>query len=647
MSRSCDVRCTKAGVRGTKAGVRGTKAGGLWVLGLSYSVVLQVLLGAVLAGPGASAVDAVPVERTVESPVEGTKQVYFGDLHIHTQLSMDAFLFGTRTTPDQAYRFAKGEPVTHASGVVMQLEVPLDFYAVTDHAEYLGLLAAINTPGHPLHSLPAAQPLLDAPKTVERGKTAPASQQFAADHANQKDLLAAWQQVIDAAEAHNEPGRLTTFTGFEYTSFRAMGNLHRNVIFQGSKVSDKPYGRLDSANPEDLWRWMDGLRSRGIESLSIPHNSNGSDGRMFETRRFDGTAMTRAYSAMRLRNEPLVEVTQVKGTSETHPFLSPNDELADFEIFPYRIATSLKSKPQGSYARDALKNGLLLADKGQGNPYKFGMIGSSDSHNGGATYKEENYLGKVGLLDASPMQRASIPSDVSSSDGAKGANPSYPGDFRMLYGAAGLTGVWAEENSRAAIYAALRRKETFATTGTRIKVRMFAGFRLPPTLHTNPKKTAILKKRAVAMGGELTRGRGPLMISAEAMQDAHAMPLQRLQVVKGWAQGGQSFEKVFDVACAGGAPVNPATHRCPDNKAEVDLTTCQGVGDGAASLASVWADPEFNDKQSAFYYVRAIENPSCRWSTWDALRAGVAQRAGLSSTLQERAYTSPVWYSPK
>jgi len=475
---------------------------------------------------------------------QGSKQVYFGDLHIHTQLSMDAFLFGNRTTPDQAYRFAKGEPVTHASGEVMQLEEPLDFYAVTDHAEYLGLLAAINSPGHPLHSVADAQP-----------------------------LLAAWQQVIDAAEAHNEPGRLTTFTGFAYTSFRATGNLHRNVIFQGSRVSEKPFGRLDSLNPEDLWQWMDNLRAQGIESLSIPHNSNRSDGWMFETRQFDGAAVTPSYSAMRLRNEPLIEVTQVKGaqvkgTSETSPFLS-------------------------SSARDALKNGLLLESKGQGNPYQVGMIGSSDGHT------------------------------------------------------TGLTGVWAEENSRAAIYAALRRKETFATTGTRIKVRMFAGFRLPLGLHSNSKKSSLLKKRGVPMGGELTKGRGPLMISAEAMQDPRATPLQRLQVIKGWVEEGKSFEAVFDVACADGAAVDPATHRCPDNNAGVDLVSCQVTGEGAASLSTVWSDPDFDAAQAAFYYVRAIENPSCRWSTRDALRSGVAPRAGLAKTLQERAYTSPVWYAPK
>jgi len=621
MGLFCDVHCTNLRV--------------MRALRLSLCTWLSLLV-----------VDQVVAAQPLATPLgEGTKQVFFGDLHIHTQLSMDAFLFGTRTTPDQAYRFAKGEPVTHSSGAVMQLEVPLDFYAVTDHAEYLGLLAAINTPGHPLHTLPAAQPFLDAGEIVARGRTTPGNLAFAARHNTSESVRAAWQQVIDAAEAHNEPGRLTTFTGFEYTSFRAKGNLHRNVIFQSSKVAKLPYGRLDSLNPEDLWHWMDNLRSRGIESLAIPHNSNGSDGWMFETRQFDGTAITTAYSAMRLRNEPLVEVTQVKGTSETHPFLSPNDELADFEIFPYRIATWLASKPQGSYVRDAMKNGLLLGAKGQGNPYKFGMIGASDSHNSGATYLEENYLGKVGLLDATAVQRASVPSTTANSN-AEAANPSYRSVFRMLYGASGLTGVWAEENSRPAIYAALRRKETFATTGTRIKLRMFVGFRLPSTLHASPKKASILRKRSVPMGGELTRGRGPLMISAEAMQDARAMPLQRLQVVKGWIEDNQSFEKVFDVACSGGATVDAVTHRCPDNGAGVDLATCEGFGDGAASLATLWSDPEFDAKQAAFYYVRAIENPSCRWSTWDALRAGVAPRSGLNKTLQERAYTSPVWYSP-
>ena len=574
------------------------------------------------------------------SYADAPRNVYFGDLHIHTQLSMDAFLFGTRSTPDDAYRFAKGEPITHASGATLQLDRPLDFYAVTDHAEYLGLLAAINDPGHVLHDFDAAQPFLDSSAVIDRGSIAPGSQQFAAAHATETDLLAAWQSVVDAAQAHYEPGRLTTFIGFEYTAFRDRGNLHRNVIFQGAKVPPKPFGRLDSANPEDLWKWQDDLRAAGIESMAIPHNSNGSDGWMFDSVRTDGSAIDKVYSELRLRNEPLVEVTQVKGTSETHPFLSPNDELADFEIFPYRIATWLKSKPGGSYARDAYRRGLALEAGGQGNPYKFGLIGASDSHNSGATYREDNYSGKVGLLDATPLRRASVPASASE------ALPSYRGVFRMLYGAAGLTGVWAEENTREAIYAALRRKETFATTGTRITLRMFAGFGFPRDLHQRKDMARVALGKGVAMGGDLTRSRRPVSISVQALQDPQAAPLQRLQVVKGWMADGATHERVFDVACANGAEVNAVTHRCPDNPASVDLATCALAGDGAAALAATWQDPQFDREQPAFYYVRAIENPSCRWSTWDAVRAGVEPRAGLGATLQERAYSSPVWYSP-
>ena len=375
----------------------------------------------------------------------------FGDLHVHTRLSTDAYAFGTRATPDDAYRYAKGEPIQHPAGYEIALRAPLDFCAVTDHGEYLGMLAAMSDPAHPLSKVPEAAGLATPQTIAERMRVFRTAAAALGKHFDADTVRSAWDLVVAAAERHNDPGRFTTFAGYEFTSAPNGQNLHRNVIFRGSAVPEMPFTRLDSMNPEALWAWMDALRADGIEALAIPHNSNGSNGQMFELETFDGKPLDAAYAEQRMRNEPLVEVTQVKGTSDTHPFLSPNDEWADFEIMPYRIAQWAKSASSGSYVREAYLNGIALADRRGFNPYRFGLVGASDTHVAAGSFDETRFFSKVGLLDGTPEQRGSVP--IATKDEISG----YAEVYYRFWSASGLTGVWAEHNTRESIYDAFRR----------------------------------------------------------------------------------------------------------------------------------------------------------------------------------------------
>jgi hypothetical protein len=402
---------------------------------------------------------------------------------------------------------------------------------------------------------------------------------------------------------------------------------------------------------------MDAWRAQGIESLAIPHNSNGSDGEMFKQVDWSGHAMDEQYIATRLRNEPLVEITQVKGTSETHPLLSDTDEWAGFELMEHRVGSKLQSSASGSYVREALRTGLEMDAKGAGNPYQLGFIGSTDTHVGGGALREDRYFSKAGVQDGLPQRRGSIPANwfvgtmarwlsddlVKEVDG----RTYMAANVFEYWGASGLAAVWAESNTRESVYAALRRKETFATTGPRIKVRFFAGLDYPQGLANDPDLLSKAYALGVPMGAELpgSDGRQPSFL-VWAHADEAAAPLDRVQVIKGWEENGESFEKVFDVACSEDGEVDLATQRCPDNGAWV-ADDCRIPRDiGASELKVQWQDPEFRPDQAAFYYVRVLENPTCRWSTWDALRAGVPPRSDLPRTLQERAWSSPIWYAP-
>jgi hypothetical protein len=402
---------------------------------------------------------------------------------------------------------------------------------------------------------------------------------------------------------------------------------------------------------------MDMLRDQGVESLAIPHNSNGSNGQMFKMTDWAGDPIDDAYAQQRMRNEPLVEVTQIKGTSETHPLLSKNDEWANFEITPYRVATKLYSEPAGSYVRDAYLRGLHLQANGVLNPYKFGLIGSSDTHDAASSEDEETFFSKAGMLDGTPELRGSIPASFLTGTVVKFFDPGLVAEIDgknylasssfEYWSASGMAGVWAEENTRDSIYQAFRRKETFATSGPRIKVRFFAGYGFNPSILQSADLTRIAYRRGVTMGSDLPgKGeRSPAFI-VWAAADPSGTALQRVQIIKGYLENGAHQERIYDVACANDLQPDPATGRCPDNGAAVDLSDCSTTGTGASELKALWQDPDFDPRQEAFYYVRTLENPSCRWSTWDAVRAGVEPRSDLPKTIQERAWSSPIWFRP-
>lgn len=601
--------------------------------------------------PMAQSSEAASSDTVSTSPDAGgfnkDRNAYFGDLHVHTMYSFDAFIFGTTASPDDAYNFAKGGVVTHPGGFDMQLKTPLDFYAVSDHAFYLGAIRAMADPTSALSKHEVAQGMSELSDAASRSLKFREILQFMGTERrlellDQNIYKEAWDDIVAAANRHNNPGKFTAFIAYEYTASSGdFENLHRNVIFRGDKAPAIPFSRLDSNNPEDLWEWMDEQRKSGFEALAIPHNSNGSNGQMFKLLDFSGNPLDSAYADLRMRNEPLVEISQVKGTSDTHPALSPNDEWSDFEIMPYRIATFLKSDINGSYVREALMNGIELEEKKGFNPFKLGIIGSSDTHNATYAGDEDNYWSKVGLLDGDPVRRGSVPLPKAAEDGSRYARTYYD-----KWSAAGLAGVWAEENTREAIYEALRRKETFGTSGTRIKVRFFAGYDLPDINERNLIGKAY--ETGVPMGGDLIAesGRDPQFL-VWAARDANAAPLQRLQVIKAMVRDGQAVEIVFDVACSDGGEVDSKTRRCPDNGAKVNLEDCTVSADlGASELKVLWQDPDYDAAERAMYYVRVLENPSCRWSTWDAIRAGVEPREELNATIQERAWSSPIWVSP-
>lgn len=590
-------------------------------------------------------------ERPAPNPL---KNAYFGDLHLHTRNSFDAYIFNVRASPDEAYAYAKGGTIKHAAGFEMKLNSgPLDFLAVTDHSEYLGVLPAINTEGDPYSKVPYASDLFatDTAKvntafrkfadTLRDGKRMP-------EFADQRTEKSAWHDIIESAKKNYEPGKFTTLIGYEFTSAPSGRNLHRNVIFSGDTAPELPFTALESQNPEELWKWMDQQRAAGMESISISHNGNGSDGTMYERTKWDGSPVDRAWAELRARNEPLTEITQTKGTSETHPLLSPNDEFAGFEVMEWYIGSAQPiTKFDGGYVRKAMKDGLEIAAKVGANPYKYGLVGSSDTHNAAGSYEEDNYHSKVGIQDSTPLKRGSAPPE------GKDWSTYKPADNVARYstwGASGLTGVWAQENTREEIYGALKRKETFATSGPRMRVRFFAGYGIGAQPLTTDAGVKNAYDNGVSMGGDLVGQAGTATpdFLVTAMRDAHSAPLQRIQIVKGWLDAsGKAQEKVFDVACSDGGAIDAKTQRCADNGATVDLKTCAYSQDkGDAEMNAVWSDPEFNPKLNAFYYVRVLENPTCRWSTWDALRLGIEPNPALQKTIQERAYTSPIWFIP-
>ncbi len=589
------------------------------------------------------------------------EQVFWGDTHLHTSNSLDAFAFGNRLGPEAALRFARGEKVTSSTGLAAQLGRPLDFLVIADHSDSLGSTRR-------LYDMPASQvtdPVLrhwqdlmkQGPRESQKiigelmvhGANGTIPKAYY-DLGNEESARGIWHEHTAIVERYNQPGKFTAFMGFEYSLQPKGNNLHRVVIFRdGKDKADQvlPFGsQFGGASVDKLWDYMDRYeRTTGGRALAIPHNSNVSNGLMFELVGPDGGPMTAAYARRRISREPLVEATQIKGDSEAHPFLSPNDEFAGYGVAGWELGNLPFTLPKsnamfaGEYVREALKRGLEIEARTGVNPYRLGMIGSTDSHTSLATADDDNFLGKHTGNEPNSI-RAMEPMNLGGGEGRIGWN----------FLASGYAAVWATSNTREALFDAMMRREVYATTGPRMRVRLFGGW----DFTRRDLKGDWVRQgygRGVPMGGELHKrpGRAPTFI-VSALKDPIGANLDRVQVIKGWIDAsGNSHEKVYDVVWSdmGKRKVNaqgkvPAVGNTVD---EAKATYANTIG--AAELTSVWRDPAFDPAQSAFYYLRVIEIPTPRWVLYDALRHGAKLGKDIQKVHQERAYTSPIWYKPQ
>ena len=644
---------------------------------INGSLLVASLIGALMISQPVAASDGwVPTTDILSSSYTGKvyspyakrgipERPLWGDSHLHTALSMDAGLFGNRLSPREAYRFARGEEVVSSSGQVVRLSRPLDWLVIADHSDGMGFFGDIAAGKPELMAYEqsarwikafkeggdaAVQASLDLITTFSNDKMDP--EMFALYSPGSKPFRNLWEKVIDDAEMFNDPGRFTALIGFEWTSLIKGNNMHRVVIMRDGAVRARqvvpftmtaPQG---SPDPRDLWKYMANYENKTDgEVLAIAHNGNLSNGIMFPLEaQWNGTEFDETYVTQRGKWEPLYEVTQIKGDGEAHPFLSPDDEFADYETWDIANLDASVAKTNdmlaGEYAREALKRGLAIENRLGTNPYKFGMIGATDSHTSLATAEEDNFFGKHSGYEPSPGRMS---------------HPFMETDRGKIVGwqmvASGLAAVWATENSREAIFDAMQRKEVYGTTGPRMSVRMFGGWEF----NNQDLKNRILANAGYAKGSPMG---GDLRVKPEdanapnfmvyALRDPIGANLDRIQIVKGWLDAdGTTHEKVYDVAWSG-ERVLDKKGKLPAVGNTVDAATASWTNTiGAAELSAVWTDPHFDAKQKAFYYARILEIPTPRWSTYDAFRFGIDLPEGAPVSTQERAYTSPIWYTPK
>ena len=583
----------------------------------------------------------------------------FGDTHLHTSFSMDAGATGARLGPRDAYRFARGEQVTASTGQPVKLSRPLDFLVVADHSDNMGFFPDLFAGKPELLADPSGRKWYDLIQSGKGGEAAYEIVNSFGQGTFPKGLVyapgsrayrSAWQETIAAAEAYNEPGRFTAFIGYEWTSLTGGNNLHRNVIFRDNadRASQvEPFTVLPpgSDNPVELWKWMDAYEKKtGGSVLAIAHNGNLSNGAMFPVVEDFKKKIDRGYAEERAKREPLYEVTQIKGDGETHPVLSPNDEFAAFERWDKGnldlTVPKQNSMLEFEYARSALKNGLKMEQELGANPYKFGMVGSTDAHTGLAAVEEDNFFGKVTTAEPSPHRLTATFMN----------NPKT--NLKIMDWEAtssGYAAVWANENTRASIFDAMQRKETYATTGSRMIVRFFGGWDFVAADAENRLPATVGYTKGVAMGGDLRdapQGKAPTFLVA-ALKDPIGANLDRYQIVKGWlTREGKLEEKIYDVAASGNRrPGTDGKLAAVGNTVDVANATYTNTI-GAGELIAVWKDPQFDPAQRAFYYGRVVEIPTPRWTAYDAKRFGVRPLPGTPMTMAERAYTSPIWYTP-
>lgn len=621
------------------------------------ALAVAFLLSAPSLAMSEDAPSTQPEEREYSPYPEQTfpNQVFFGDTHCHTAYSADAGMIGNILGPEEAYRFAKGETVTSSTGVMARLARPLDFLVIADHAENLGLAPLLAAGDESLLATEFGKKLKAA---VDADDPALAWSIWSSAKSSGEDPLAdypeiyrtAWSRITQAAEDHNRPGLFTAFIGFEWTSNPDRNNLHRNVIFRGGKKNADtiiPFSNFDSFDPEDLWNWMAEFeKNTGDRLLAIPHNGNLSNGLMFD----DVTLVSkkpfdREYAERRARWEPLYETTQMKGDGEAHPFLSPEDEFADFETWDKgQLGPAPKTKEMlpREYSREALKRGLAYEARLGINPFKFGLVGSTDTHTSLSSTQEDNFFGKVAAVEptADPVRFEETVGGI--------GGPPEVGQYARQTSASGLCAVWARENTREALWDAMARKEVFATTGTRMKVRVFAGTEFQESDLDRSDFARHGYRVGVPMGGDLSQAEEAPALVIRALRDVDGANLDRLQVIKGWLDAdGETHERVYDVAVSDDREIDP------DGRCRISVGNTVNVEEasytnsiGAPFLQAFWADPDFDPTERAFYYVRVLEIPTPRWTTYDARFFGVDRPEDVPASIQERAYTSPIWYTP-
>ena len=610
---------------------------------LAPSTLITAVLACLAALPAlVSAQDAKPEDR----------KVLFGEQHMHTRNSFDAFTVGVKMTWEEAYRFAVGEEIAlSTTGEKMQRRTPYDFVAITDHSEYYGVLKEFINPKSPLSKSQLA-------KDIVAGQTDPAKAKASVtkligslvsntplpEYVTSELRLEFWNKFIATADKFNDPGKFTTLYAFEWTSIPDGQNMHRNVFFK-DKPPVIPFSSFDSIYPEDLWTYLEIQRNQGIECFAIPHNSNVSNGWMFSEHKFlgelgrEGGPIDTRYARRQQENEPLFEMIQTKGGSETHPILSPNDEFADFERFDALISLGVPAQISfGAFARQGLTQGMKIEEKVGYNPYKMGIVAGADVHSGYQGNEEWDWKGAHGQQDDTPQKRLN-------------PVPNASGESGYTVGSAGTTAVWADENTREGIFDAMKRKETYGTSGTLIRLRFFGGWGLPKNLAEQDGWVKTAYASGVPMGNDLPANAGgakaPTFV-VEAMKDPESGNLDRIQIIKGWNDPGNGYpkEKIYDLAWSGDRKAGE-DGKLPPVGNTVDLKKATYTNDiGASQLKAVWTDPDFDPSQRALYYVRVLEIPTPRWSTYDAVKLGVDPPKAVPATIQERAWSSPIWYAP-
>jgi hypothetical protein len=590
-------------------------------------------------------------DRSVGEPGRGDtgpnplKNVYFGEQHLHTENSPDAFVIGVRGSWDDAYNYAMGNEIKlSTTGETIKKATPYDFVAITDHAEYFGVMPSLIDPNSPLSKTDLGKMMQD-PNADPNAPDSAINQilgsilssvpmpEFVTPELSRSN----WARYVQTANRYNKPGEFTTLIAWEWTSIPNGRNMHRNVFWAG-EGPEAPFTAFDSIYPQDLWTFQEIQRGLGLDNIAIPHNANVSDGWMFSPNTFLGGPMDARHAARQQANEPLMEIIQTKGQSDAHPALSPNDEFADFEVDPNLINVGQPSQIKYGYMRQGLGEGMVLEQKLGSNPFKFGIVSGADAHSGYSNNEEFNFHGSHGLLDDNAAKR--LNPTVNASGAVAGA-----------VGSAGATAVWAEENTRESLFAGMKRKETYGTSGPLIRLRFFGGWDYPADLVKDSDFVQQAYDYGVPMGSDLTEttdaGRAPTF-AVWALKDPESGNLDRIQIIKAFVnKWNRPDEKIYDVALSDNRSVDPKTGKAPPVGNTVNVKQATYTNDiGDSQLIAVWTDPDFDRAVQALYYVRVLEIPTPRWSTYDAARNNMEIPESLPATIQERAWSSPIWYTP-